>query len=243
MCSDKSMPIVRAFVFVLLCTSAWADVCDPARFGGSYAFLLSGTTTIAGGEKPTTSLGRLTFDGTGKLSGTSSAMFTGLLLGNPVTGTYEIHDDCTLSWKLQDDSGAFQNFDGTISTDQTRVQFRQTDPGGARQGVMQKSPDQCTAANLQPRYRYSVSGRVIPMQPGGESRTVSAKGIFLAAENSNVQVDADCTVRFELLPESPNGDSQPMKMRGYLVNGGKAILSIETDPGAMVAGRFESDSQ
>jgi hypothetical protein len=238
------MRLAGGLFVVLFCTSARADVCDPARFAGAYAFQLSGNTTIAGPEKPMTSLGRLTFDGTGNVSGTSSAMFTGLLLGNPVTGTYEAHADCTLSWKLQDDSGAFQNFAGTMSPDLARVQFRQTDPGGPQRGTMQKSPDRCTAADLQPRYTYTVSGSVIPMQDGGPSRTVSGRGTLLVTDNPSVQVEDDCTVRFDLLLRAPNDEEQlPMKMRGYLVNGGKEILAIQTDPGAMVSGRFSSDSK
>jgi hypothetical protein len=34
-----------------------------------------------------------------------------------------------------------------------------------------------------------------------------------------------------------------MTMRGFLVNGGNEILAFQTDPGAMVAARFRSDSQ
>jgi hypothetical protein len=108
---------------------------------------------------------------------------------------------------------------------------------------MRKSPDSCTAADLQPRYTYTVSGDVIPMQADGPSRSVSAKGILLTAENASLQVDADCTVRFDLLLRAPEGDLSTMKMRGYLVNGGKEILAIQTDPGAMVSGRFSSGSR
>jgi hypothetical protein len=229
-------------IFFAFCCVAAADVCDPAKLVGPYAFQLSGTTKISGAEKPTTSLGRLVFDGKGNLSGTASAMYTGLLLGNPVTGTYEAHDDCSIAWKLQDDSGAFQNFSGTISPDASRVQFRQTDPGGADRGIMQKAPDQCTTAALQPKYNYTVSGSTIPMQEGGVPSTVSAKGSLVVAE-SGVQVDSDCTLQFSLLLRGADGSLLPMKRRGYLVNGGKEILAIQTDPGAMVSGRFSSDSK
>jgi hypothetical protein len=235
------MRIVSGIVFLWFCRSASADVCDPAKVIGPYAFQLSGTTKISGSEKPTTSLGRLVFDGKGILSGTASAMYTGLLLGNPVTGTYEAKYDCSITWKLQDDSGAFQNFSGVLSPDLSRVQFRQTDPGGAQRGMMQKTPDQCTAADLQPKYNYSVSGSTIPMQEGGAPHTVSAKGSLIVAESS-VQVDGDCTLQFDLLLRNPDGNLLPMKMRGFLVNGGKEILAIQTDPGAMVSGRFISDS-
>ena len=100
-----------------------------------------GRRLFLGMPKPTASLGRITFDGSGSLSGTSSATFGGLLLGNPVTGTYEAKSDCSVTWKLQDDSGAFQNFSGTALTDGTRVQFKQTDPGGAQNGIMQKTSE------------------------------------------------------------------------------------------------------
>src|ERR1700730_9416796 len=108
----------RASIVILItlpgfCAHA-ADVCNPADLIGPYAFQLSGTTKISGTPKPTASLGRIVFDGEGNLSGTASAMFEGLLLGNPVTGTYEAKSDCTVAWKIQDDSGAFQHFSATM---------------------------------------------------------------------------------------------------------------------------------
>ncbi len=220
-----------------------ADVCNPAMLIGPYAFQLSGTTTISDVPKPTASLGRIVFDGEGKLSGTSSAMFEGLLLGNPVTGTYEAKSDCTLTWKLQDDSGAFQNFSGTLSSDWSRGQFRQTDPGGAQRGVLQKTSDTCTAADLRTQYHFTLSGTAISMWEAGISRSISAKGIFDVEQNS-VQLDSDCTARFELtLPADNGGTAAPMQMRGILVNGGKEILAFQTDPGAMVAARLIADPQ
>src|SRR5450755_2581193 len=126
-------------LLVLLPAAHAADYCDPVKLAGPYAFQLSGSTTISGEQKPTASVGRIVFDGSGGLSGTASAMFSGFLLGNPVTGTYEAKQDCSVTWKLQDDSGAFQNFAGTLSPDLARIQFRQSDPGGAQLGIMQKT--------------------------------------------------------------------------------------------------------
>ena len=91
-------------------TAQAADVCNPADLVGPYAFQLTGLTNISGTPKPTVSLGRLTFDGRGNLSGTASATFTGLLLGNPVTGSYEAKSDCSITWKLQDTSGGLPEF-------------------------------------------------------------------------------------------------------------------------------------
>jgi len=226
------------FLLLLLPGAAMAaDVCNPTNLVGPYAFQLSGLTTISGTPKATASLGRITFDGGGTVSGTASATFSGLLLGNPVTGTYEAKQDCSVTWKLQDDSGAFQNFSGTLSTDGTRVQFRQTDPGGAQHGIMQKTSDSCSTADLQKKYKFKVSGSTTPMQPGEVPHTVSAEGTLDVAENGSFQVDSDCSVNFVLTV--PSGPS-PMNIRGFLVNGGKEILAFQTDPGAMVAARFRS---
>src|ERR1035441_10428503 len=113
------------WLFLLVVPSGLAAqaalVCDPAKLIGPYAFQLTGSTDISGTPQPTTSLGRIAFDGRGSLSGTASATFRGLLLGNPVTGSYEAKSDCSAIWKLQDDSGAFQNFSGTFSTDGTQI--------------------------------------------------------------------------------------------------------------------------
>ncbi|SPF52367.1 conserved exported hypothetical protein [Candidatus Sulfopaludibacter sp. SbA4] len=219
------------------------DVCNPADLFGPYAFQLTGSTSIAGTPKPTASLGRIVFDGHGNLSGTASATFRGLLLGNPVTGSYEAKSDCTMTWKLQDDSGGFQNFSGKLSTDGTEVQFRQTDPGVGPRGVMMKTPDTCSAEDLRKEYGFTISGSTTPMQAGDVARTVSGKGTLDVAENGSFQVDSDCSVRFDLKVPDQDGEPSLITMRGFLVSGGKEILAFQIDPGAMVAARLSSDAK
>ena len=217
------------------------NVCNPTDLVGPYAFQLTGLTDISGTPRPTASLGRLVFDESGGLSGTASATFRGLLLGNPVTGSYEAKSDCSIVWKLQDDSGAYQNFSGTSSTDGTRVQFKQTDPGGAQRGIMQRTSDACSAADLLAKYSFTVSGSIMAMQDGEVAHTVSAKGTVDVAENGSFQVESDCSVRFGLTLPDRDGrpaEPSPMNMRGFLVEGGKEILAFQTDPGAMVAARL-----
>ena len=183
---------------------AASEVCNPTKLIGRYAYQLSGSTTISGAPKPTASLGRITFDGSSSVSGTASATFSGVRLGNPVTGTYEAKSDCSVTWKLQDDSGAFQNFSGTLSPDGTRVQFRQTDLGGAQRGIMPKTSDTCSAADLQKRYRFTISASTTPMRSGGVAHTISTQGTLDVADNGSFQADSDCSVHFVLtLPPGP----------------------------------------
>jgi hypothetical protein len=225
-------------------TAPAAGVCNPADLVGPYAFQLSGSTDIAGTPKPAASLGRIAFDGRGGISGTASATFRGLLLGNPVTGTYEAKSDCSVIWKLQDDSGGFQNFSGTLSSDGRSVHFKQTDPGGVQRGIMRKMSDRCSAADLRKKYDFTVSGSTTPMQPGDAPHTVSANGTLDIAENGSFRVEPDCSVRFALTLPARDGQSvEPslMTMRGFLVSDGREILAFQTDPGAMVAARFTSE--
>jgi hypothetical protein len=227
-----------------------ADVCDPAKLEGAYGFELSGHTTISGDSKPVVSVGRLVLDGHGVLSGYSSVNFAGYFLGNPVTGTYESHDDCTISWSLQDDSGAFQHFSGKLTPDNSSAQFHQSDPGGAQNGVMQKVADKCVAASFAPLYSFGLAGSTTPMNPGDVARRVSTEGTMEpdAAGNlkitvpnatpttGTITVDSDCFAQITMT--LPSGDT--VNLRGVLVNGGKQILAMETDPGTTVTAKFNA---
>jgi len=226
-----------------------ADVCDPRQFQGSYAFQLSGEARISsdGLPKPAASLGNLKFDGSGGVSGYSSAEFAGYLQGNPTTGKYEAHTDCSIDWSMQDDSGAYQHFSGKMLPDFSSIEFRQTDPGGPQRGAMLRTPAACTAATLHRGYRFSIAGNFTPMEPGQEAHRVSLSGTAViqdgrqirlertgdaAALDGTFEVDSDCVVRIE------TGAPVAMKLRGFLVADGKEILAIQTDPGYIVTAHF-----
>ncbi len=231
-----------------------ADVCDPKNIQGPYGVQLSGDTNISGDSKPVTNIGRIVLAEDGTISGYSTVMFAGFLLGNPVTGTYETHWDCTIAWSLQDDSGAFQHFSGVATSDGKRVHFSQTDPGGAQGGTMVKTSAACKTSDLRKAYSFTLSGTTIPMLPGGTSSAVAAKGLIQADDKGSfrlapagaadptdvtITVDAECNVEIGLtLPATGEGTAIPTNLRGVLIDEGKEILAIETDPGAMVWATF-----
>jgi hypothetical protein len=242
-------------IFALGLPACGEDSCTLAALQGPYGLQLSGDTSITGDSKPVTALGRIVFDGDGAMSGYSSVMFGGFLLGNPVTGTYDTHSDCTVSWALQDTSGAFQHFSGVFTPDGKRVEFKQTDQGGAQHGLMARTRDDCKIADLQKNYQFTLSGSSFPMAAGEASSTVALKGLMAADVNGNFKltlegdspvtadliltVESDCTMAIEAtIPPEAGGTGTPMKLRGILVNGGKEILAIQTDPGWMVSGKF-----
>jgi len=232
-----------------------AEVCDPKNLQGPYGFQLSGETNISGESKPVASIGRMVLADDGKISGYSTAMFAGYLLGNIVSGAFEARWDCTITWSLQDDSGAFQHFSGVATSDGNRVHFSQTDPGGAQNGSMARISVECKASDLRQAYAFTASGTTIPMIPGGTASTVAAKGLIQTDENASfklassdhsaeptdvtIAVDGECIVDIQLtLPASGAGTAVATILRGILIDEGKQILAIATDPGAMVSATF-----
>src|SRR4029077_14297790 len=115
-------------------------------------------TTISGSEIPVAGIGRIVFGDDGALSGISSVNFNCLYLGNPVTGTYEFGTDCRMSMSLQDDSGAFQHFSGTVTPGGKKVTLHQTDPVIAERGVMLRTAASCTNTDFRPSYAFTMSG-------------------------------------------------------------------------------------
>jgi len=233
-----------------------AAVCNPDELQGAYGFLLTGDATISGSPKPAASLGLLVFDGSGHVSGTSSVKYAGVLLGNSVTGTYTAGTDCAVSWSLQDDSGGYQHFSGTATPHERRVDFRQTDPGGAKAGVLVRTAGQaCEVSDLRAKYDFTMSGTMTPVTQGGPSGAVSIKGVMAEDSHHNFQlalegkqafstqpdisVDSDCTVHLSFaLPAEGDQAAGTVNLRGMLVGGGKQILAIQTDPGAVVSAKF-----
>jgi hypothetical protein len=121
------------------------------------------------------------------------------------------------------------------------VQFEQADPGGAQRGIMRKTSDMCSTGDLRKKYALTVSGSTEAMQPADVPHSVSAKGTVDIGGNGSFQVESDCSVQFTLTIPAQDGrlaEPSVINMRGFLVDGGKEILAVETDPGAVVSARL-----
>jgi hypothetical protein len=239
-------------VFRLLSALAWLPlahgaVCDPAAFQGAYGFQLSGTTTISGTPQPAAAVGRIALDGSGGVSGVSSVKFTGLLLGNPVTGMYQAKSDCSVAWSLQDDSGNFQHFQGTMTPDGKRVTFHQSDPGGAPNGIMLQTTGNCTDANFHGRYSLRVSGDAIDVDTNRITGHISQSGLIEADGQGNLsyasgpslppspagtyEIEDDCTAQLSVELPSGDGSTSNSNFRAVVVDDGRQLIGIASDPG------------
>jgi len=246
--------LLFASIFALHVTHA--AVCDPEVLRGPYGFSLTGTTTIGGTTRPVAVVGRLVLDDSENLSGISSASFTGLILGNQVTGKYEAHRDCSVTWTLQDDSGNFQHFAGTMSADGRHVAFRQTDPGGAENGILLRTMDGCSESSLAGTFKLRASGRTVDVNTAVDSGRVSFGGLLISDGSGNLSFASgpdepevaagtydvldDCFV--ELVLQLPPGEHETaaIHFRAILAENGREVLGIQTDPGTIVAIRLVS---
>ena len=253
----KGMRLTRLVLLVLFTVAAHAaDICGRNDLYGPYGFQYAGTTTISGAETPVAGIGRIEFGDDGAVSGISSVNFNGLYLGNPVTGKYEFGTDCRMTMSLQDDSGAFQHFSGAVAPGGKRVTFHQTDPGVVERGVMLRTAASCTNTDFRPSYTFTMSGVYTPLAPDGATGTISASGTINATSSGSltivrklrnsevtasgtVNVESNCFVNFEfILPEGDGQPAIPMKLRGILVNEGKEIQAISSDPAETLSARF-----
>jgi hypothetical protein len=248
--------VVRLALLVALAAGLnAAPACSEADIEGWYGLQLSGLVTISGAEAPVATLARVVSDGHGTVTGYSSVNFNGLLLGNPVTGTYEVRPDCTMFMSLQDDSGAFQHFSGTVAPGGEKVELLQTDAGTGERGIMEKTSDACSAADVEDRYAFTLEGVYSPLAADGASGAISAEGEIHtdatgrftltrnvprpATVNGIFEIDNDCIIRMEFsLPAGGHEAAIPMKLRGILVSSGKEILAIQTDPDVVASARF-----
>lgn len=241
-------------VFALLAAPELAfSACEPRDFAGSYGFLLTGTTTIGGDERPVAIVGRISLDGWGTVRSTSSAAFTGLVLGSPSRGTYEAQTDCAVHWSLRDDSGTYQNFVGTMADRGARVTFRQTDPGGPGNGLMLRTGDYCPPSSFQGRYELNLSGNSVDVYSGrafgrvtfaGSVQADGAGGISFTTGRGAPTVKAGsydfedgCFVHVTVPPVGGNRTNE-MHFRGILVDDGRTLFGMQTDPGAVVTLRL-----
>ncbi|HJT87494.1 MAG TPA: hypothetical protein VJ732_06550 [Bryobacteraceae bacterium] len=242
---------LQCFLLLAWLTPAgFGAVCDAVHFaGGTYGFQLSGSPSISGSAKPAVAVGRIVLDAEGGLSGYSSLNFGGWYLGNPVSGTYQFQQDCSLTFRLQDDSGNFQNFAGSLSVDERNGNFQQTDAGANARGTLTKVPQTCGDPDFRPSYRFRLAGHGVGMETGADGAEVAVAGTIEASAGSltvraedpsipptsgTYTVGSDCFVELEFPTPSAAAPGPTRKFRGILMNDGADLRGIETDPATAV---------
>jgi hypothetical protein len=244
---SKTFRIARmiALASFALSSAAWAATCSNASLSGTYGFLHDGTDS--NGAPATAAVSQITFDSTtGTFTVETTASHGGVIATESLTGTYAVASNCT---GTGNPTGASPF--SIVVTPKGFLALHLFSEGFA---VKQGSPT-CTDAGVKGRFGFETSGVFLAEAPAtavafiGELRLTvnsSGEGVIsghLAASEDGTfvtevpvtgsyRVGADCrgraTIRPKGLPE--------MHFSLVVVDCGKEMLAIETDPDTVVSG-------
>jgi hypothetical protein len=238
------MIVLASFV---LSTAAWAATCSNASISGTYGFLHD--ETDSNGAPVTAAVTQITFDSTtGTFAGENTASHDGVIVTDPITGTYAVAPNCT---------GTGTPAAGVpfplVVTSTGFVAVHLFSEGFA---VKQGSPT-CTTAGVEGKFGFEATGVFLAEAPtaavaligelrlsvnasgdGGVSGEIAASedGTFLTFAEEPVtgsyRVGTDCRGTATIVPK---GLSE-MHFSFVVVDCGKEMLAVETDADTVVSG-------
>jgi hypothetical protein len=103
-----------------------------------------------------------------------------------------------------------------------RGDFRQTDPGAGLRGELHRIAESCADSTFRGKYAVTIGSRKTVTSADG------AGGLAWETNSGNYSVDSDCFVEINF-----GG-----KLRGVLVDGGRTVLAVQSDPGAVSTATF-----
>lgn len=119
--------------------------CSENTIGGSYGSNITGTFFLPpalGSTNPTpvllASVGRMTFDGVGNVSGKDTNSFGGDVTRYPINGTYTVDRDCTGTLTINMPNGFVLTNDFVILDEGKEINLIQTNPGTVVTGVLKR---------------------------------------------------------------------------------------------------------
>lgn len=250
--TSKTSRIARVIVLVsfALTSAAWAAPCSNASLNGTYGFLHDSTDDT--GAPASAAVSQITFDPTtGTFSGQTTSSRGGVIGSQSLSGTYSIAPDCTGTGT----PAAGSPFSIVVTAKGFLALHLFAEGFAVKQG-----PAVCTNAGLKGNYGFETTGSFVAGAPstgavafigqlnfdvssgaGVITGSVSSSqgGTFAAgaAVTGSYQIGPDCTGTITI---TPNGLS-PMDFNFVIVNQGKEVLLIQTDPSTIVSGTLVKD--
>jgi len=254
---SKTLRIARMMVFatLVLSSAAWAATCSNASLSGTYAFLHGGTDSQG---TPATGLTQVTFDPTtGTYTGEDTASLNGVISIEPVTATYAVAPNCTVTASVRIGGNPPVSVSFVITSTGFLFLFQKPGATSSGFGVKQGSPT-CTNAGVEGRFGFATTGVFVAGAPvtgpvafiGELKLTVTPSGdgvisgavagsedgtIFTFAEEpvlGSYTVASDCTGTATI--QTKGGSVARFSL--VVVDGGKEMLAIETDTDTVVSG-------
>jgi hypothetical protein len=243
----KSCLSVLAFATIIAIGSASAASCSNATLKGVWGFLEAGSN----GGQPEVTLTQLTFDGNGNFSGTLTNSTNGAISSESTTGTYSLPKNCAGSLVLH--LPAHNNADFNLVLDDTNkgLQIIRTDNGLIKTGfAFAQGAAVCGTIGKKTTFAGNLGGtiagfgqiagvgQVLFDGKGNISGTVtfSMNGAITPVPIAGTYTEnANCTGTAQFTPEG----FSTANFNLVVVNAGKEILIVETDPSTTVSGTLQ----
>jgi hypothetical protein len=246
---SKTSCFARMIVLASLALSsaAWAATCSNASLSGTYGFLHGGTD--ATGTPTSAAVSQLTFDSTtGTFTGVTIASHAGVIATEAITGTYAVASNCSGTGNPT----GLSPFSFVL----TSTGFLALHVFSEGFAVKQGSPT-CTKAGVKGIFGFETTGVFLAEAPATEvafigqlKLTVNASGEgvvsgFVAASEDGTFLpfaEEPVTGSYTVAPDcrgrvliTPKGLSE-MHFSFAVVDGGKEMVAVETDPDTVVSG-------
>ncbi|HEV3254441.1 MAG TPA: hypothetical protein VG033_08535 [Candidatus Acidoferrales bacterium] len=239
-----SIIALATFVFS---SAAWATTCSNGSLSGTYGFLHDGTAS--NGAPATAAVTQVTFDSaTGTFAGETIASHDGVIVTEPLTGTYAVASNCTGTGKPTGGSP----FSIAVTSTGFLALHLLSEGFAVKQGSAT-----CTNAGVKGSFGFETTGAFLAdvpatavafigelkltVNPSGEGVisghiAASEDGTFLTFAQEPVtgsyKIGTDCRGTATI---TPKGLSE-MHFSLVVVDSGKEMLAIETDADTIVSG-------
>ncbi|MBZ5595498.1 MAG: hypothetical protein LAP39_24910 [Acidobacteriia bacterium] len=229
-----------------------SHVCKSATLSGAYGYLMTGQIFLSQvGFVSFTDSGSLTWNGSGKVTGSSTLNVDGQIASRTLTGTYTVNADCTGSLKYTDNLTNSASINMVIIGSGVQIQFMESDSGAAISGNAKPQQTNCTAQDVSGAYGFGLRGGFYDstgtFQPFADSGTLTSdgNGTFTLSDTASIggtagnrsmsgkyTVSSNCTGSTTLADSAGNSTA----LNFTVVSGGGEILFSETDSGVIIAG-------
>jgi hypothetical protein len=230
---------------------ALGSTCSNASLNGVFGFLNAGYDSTEGGDHGT-SVGQITYNGKGKVSGTLTHSDKGTISALTFTGTYSVSKNCTGSTvEVQsNDVTVHNNF--VIDESNAGTQFIISDSGPIQTGLLlAQGAATCGLTGKVETFAVNVigtnsllggaTGYVGQMILNGKGKVSGSGTLDIAGTAHSGSLTgtytekANCTGTLKI---TPSGGALS-DFNFVVVNAGKELLLIETDNGATVFGNAQ----
>lgn len=245
---------VLSFALIIAGTQVARASCSNASVKGSYGVISTG---LNGSLQPATSVDQITVDGAGHISGTSTKSIDGSIVDYTLTGSYSITANCTgtATFTNQDNQTEHDKIylnNATTTGLNTGAFLIQTDALHVQSSiVVAQGVATCNDLVVKNSYSFESTGTVMGTgQVAAAGRlTLNGTGSISGTETLSLDgtihasisvtgtytINSNCTGSATLTAAGLSA----MHFNLVVVNGGKELMAVETDPNTIVSGTFQ----